>query len=63
MRRWREGLGGRGGEGLFVGRLLVEEIRYLTTPETALKSSKGYECHWSICMHENLGTFSRRETL
>ena len=36
MRRWREGLGG--GEGLFVGRLLVEQIRYLTSPETALKA-------------------------
>ena len=38
MRRWREGLGGSGaGEGLFVARLLVEEIRYLTSPETVLK--------------------------
>ena len=65
IKEWEDGERGwgGGGEGLFVGRLLVEEIRYLTTPETALKSSKGYECHWSICMHENLGTFSRRETL
>ena len=63
IKEWEDGergWGGGGGGGIIRGTAIS---RGNTVSDLSGNSSKGYECYWSVCMHENLRTFSLQETL